>query len=435
MFKKILLISTALLLSTGVYAEEKTVEDDYNDWKANIQEDCSKNIRTGSICDIGNLVDGEANIVVTPQDPHWGEYRNAAYIEALTDAYVKFAREISLTHFTEVTTELGKNNPNIKISAKDKIDVIGDKMLAMMEGKLDAELREMDIDPDQFRATPEIEKKVLLFKRTVIDSVSKAMGEVSGLIPYQTFEGPNDKNIYTIKVALLKDPEKISVIKSLFIHKDKIQPNALRKNATSIYERFVKNLSKEKLYENLGVRATYDEEGYPTFISYGQWKIDESFDMISGSMNKDFAKDQARMVAEDGFALFFDVSTTSTTQRTHTIDRQKYMEYVKNGVTIEDYIKQSASSAVESLTKTKTRGGFTNFPGIREIHNWTYKHPENGHRFYGVVLMWSPKTAKAANAIKNIKPKSLSEMNGSQNSSEATSQFSNRVIRGIESDF
>ena len=57
MFKKILLISTALLLSAGVYAEEKTVEDDYNDWKANIQEDCSKNIRTGSICDIGNLVE------------------------------------------------------------------------------------------------------------------------------------------------------------------------------------------------------------------------------------------------------------------------------------------------------------------------------------------------------------------------------------------
>ena len=75
-----------------------------------------------------------------------------------------------------------------------------------------------------------------------------------------------------------------------------------------------------------------------------------------------------------------------------------------------------------------TRSQITNFAGIRELHSWSYIHPQLGHEVVGTILMWSPKTAAHAKGIKNAKATTTNSTPETYNPQESG------VQRGVEFD-
>ncbi|MDE5016676.1 hypothetical protein NAI44_09435, partial [Francisella tularensis subsp. holarctica] len=67
------------------------------------------------------------------------------------------------------------------------------KQMALDESKLDSQLKEQGLNPNDF-ATPEETKKALLSQHMTIKSLTTGFGNLSGLLPIKTFVVEKDGN-------------------------------------------------------------------------------------------------------------------------------------------------------------------------------------------------------------------------------------------------
>ncbi len=439
MFKKILLISTALLLSAGVYAEEKkvkTVEKQYEEWAASLKERCDKNGNVGAHCDESNLVYGDGFIAVSPQNPKWVNKRNDAYNEALVEAYIAYATEVNLRETTEILNSFNTDSedPELPSNQKDDFDVILDKIIAVTSGELDAKLIELGIDPNEYKKSPTTVKKDMLSEKLITKNIEKATSTLIGLIPYTTFEGLNDSNEHTIRVVLLKDSEKMDLLKSIYAYKEKVMPNTSKKAKTSVYDRFVKQLSKEELFRAFGTRMSYDEEGYPVLISYGQAGIEKSVGSLSKKLKTKSARKLAIKRARSGFSLLLNSNINYESQTFENSIEKEVKTIKQEGKMGVKSTQEVAESILKQSIKSRINADI-DFPGISTLHTWTYTHPQYKHNITGVVMMWSPKTAQNSKDMTDAQAKPVSELNSLNDVDERPSRISSEVIKGIESDF
>src|SRR5690606_36437559 len=108
-----------------------------------------------------------ATVMVKPESREWGNARVMDYKEAMMEAQANYIRFLGLSVKTESVKKMFSDPSNMpSFSAADlrstnKLAALFDKAVAVAGGKLDQQLDEMVINPEEFRAAP-AEKRATL---------------------------------------------------------------------------------------------------------------------------------------------------------------------------------------------------------------------------------------------------------------------------------
>ncbi|MBN2069149.1 MAG: hypothetical protein JW739_05880 [Opitutales bacterium] len=354
-----------------------------------------------------------AEVSVSPENPDWAKFRRNAYDKAVADIeaqYIKMQyQSIKAENVKELFANAAGEVPDFSYEdAGDpsKFGQILDKLLAVTEGKLDKELDELGVDKEQFARAPESQRHVMLSESLVKSTMVESMGSISGLIPVQTFEGFNEQKEHVIGVVCVVSPKLKQFAYDVLHRRGQIAPTD--RAGEDLYELF--SADDALLIDQFGVRKMIDEDGYPVLISFGQWSnSSRSENQTLVRKYRMAAKKQAEAQALNQLAMFLNGKTMVQSQS----DMGELFEEAYK-VHPDNYKEQDMVNSIIDTFHEKSRDvSKVNVSGLVPLYSWTVKHPDYGHEIVGVIMMWSPKTEKAARESREWKPGRTPSSSGS----------------------
>lgn len=349
-------------------------------------------------------VSGIAELSFDPTDSNYGDSLQLKYIEAVANAQASFItsvnQEIQDKMVSKVESNQGTDSHDIatekptegtQAATQAKID-------ALDEAEVDKKLREKGLDPDDYQS-PKEKRKVLGQATLTTETMTKAFGDLAGLIPVKTFfEQKYGKG--AIGVVLMYSPK----IRTLFeAIKRGETPMIVGKGGKSPRDLFV-GKSGYDLFPEFGIRLGFDENNKPYILSYGQGTY--TGPQIPGQSGANIAYQQADLMAKRSIAQA--MAGTMNTSTTLRMAQDAAVELVKN----ERSGKISQKTTNELSKQLRVNMGTsakTNIKGLTQVKRWSYQIPGTANKIYGVVYQWTPDLAEQAQAVVDYDYKTAKE--------------------------
>ncbi len=355
-----------------------------------------------------------APVMVQASSASWPEYRQMAYKEALLLAQQKYMEFLGVTvksrmlRHMQSDPEFPKFSPE-ELHSTSRFEELLDKGIALLGGKLDGMLKEQGIDPEKFASLPPSKQKDLLSRSVTEQTVRIARGELTGMIPVQTFEAQNSKGDHIVAVAVVASPAFKSFVAEVLSKKGDLKPNPKKVGGPSVRDQVV--MEKGELIHQFGIRRIYDEAGYPVLVSFGQGSNPYTGQDYQVRMeNRSLALEQAASSAYANFAFLFKahgmVNTESNNAATSKTVGKVEADSEGNSFESTEYVRTLINQYTSSV---EARGEVQNLPGVRKLHSWTYIHPQYGHEMVGVIYTWSPQASALAGSLKAPAQKAAGE--------------------------
>ncbi|ANS86449.1 hypothetical protein VSVS12_02700 [Vibrio scophthalmi] len=381
---------------------------------------------------------GSAEIAINRNDPRWTEFRTTALDKAVLETQKNYLKtlntEVENNMLYSRTSQAGLPTPTKEdFMNETKMASFLDKVVAVLEGKLDAELEEMGIDPKEFQAAPPSIKRDLFKESVVKEVVRVSYGDLAGMMVIKVYEEIRDSGQGTVGVVMALSAEKRDQVRAMVESKGQVSPNKAKANAkfTSVYEMLYNQ--NDSLYLKVGTQIIYDNEGYPMLVSYGQAGVTYAQSAQRRKLERQTAKTFADNNAWASLAQTYNLSgdfRSSTSEENQVSETEQFdlmAEGVRNkssGITNNLIKKVSESAAMTSSVQGMT--------GVSVEYEWRRKHPVIGHEMVGSVLVWHPKTIQSA--VNMASGKTAYELNtdadmsldgpaGSVNSAESEDMF------------
>lgn len=341
-------------------------------------------------------VSGIAQLSFDPTDSNYGDSLQLKYIEAVANAQASFItsinQEIKDQMVSKVVSNQGTESYNMdsekpeegtRAATQAKIDALNDV-------EVDQKLREKGLNPDDYQS-PKEKRKLLGQATLTTETMTKAFGDLAGLIPVKTFfEQKNGKG--AIGVVLMYSPK----IRTLFeAIKRGETPMIVGKGGKSPRDLFV-NKSGYDLFPEFGIRLGFDENNKPYILTYGQGTY--TGPQIPGQSGANMAYQQASLMAKRNVAQA--IAGTMNTSTTLRMAQEAAVDLVKNErngkITQKTTNELSKQLRVNMETNAKA-----NIKGLTQVKRWSYKVPGTANKIYGVVYQWTPELAEQAKAVIN----------------------------------
>jgi|GEM_PF-188314 hypothetical protein len=345
------------------------------------------------------------SVPVDITNPQWAKYRVIAYKKAFNKIKQDFLEasygEIAGDTLTEYFSDDSDNRMDFPKEsdprAKSKISEIFDKVVALSGAKLDAALKDLDIDPSAYDALP-VEARKKLFKDSFTEkSVKKSAGSLAGLMVIKTFEGKDSKGGYTIGVVAMYKKSLKQL--AMDIAKGR-EPMLTKKSGQGKMVSSYIPANKKSLSQSFGVRLVFDENNSPALISYGQWsymykgksqrKIDRGYEHALKKAKTESQKQIAQFMKST--AQFKEMEETSA------IEEETAILNPTDGVVR----SEDMSSMIDKVSSTMKVQFKADLKGIKVKKRESYKHP-SGHEIVMVVSVWSQKNVDQTDGIRNFK--------------------------------
>ncbi len=334
--------------------------------------------------------------------PGWIESRIVAFERAEMEAKAKIIRYLEESVTTKRLFSLlenaawsdGEINKVKELAeARDTLERLGKKSLALAEKSLDAVIAKLDpdYDPSQYEGKSPDELKVIaedLFRRKV---KSIAMRALIGVTPLYATEG-EEEGAYQVLVGVIWSPKLNRLAMSLLNDEYSIQPVKRGKPLSEAIP-----ADQLALLSTIGTRIVIDEHGDYVVMAYGQAQPRRtSHHRIPVALHqaKQIAANRARAAMinfiKEGLAL-----------RNEEISRELSQEFSDMTVGTETIRKYETSIKGKRIQ--------VKLHGLRVLKEWDLKHPVTGQKVAGAVVAWSPASSslsKRADAMMKAKPKS-----------------------------
>ena len=346
-----------------------------------------------------SVLRGTATVQVRSENPDWIQQRSLAYTEALLNAqadYVKNQRTVN-TNDTVATMfkAAGQEPPPYDNADKDngKTADLLRKLVGLASGKLDQELRELNIDPKQFEAMSEPQRHVQLQNKLSVRSTEKSFGELVGLTPTQTFERNDGKGNCTIGVVAVVSPALKEFAQQVLKQRGEFLPDPTRvQDIAKIYA------SKPALVRDFGVRRMFDEQGLPVIVSFAQWSSSYlGGDPVLAEEYRRAAREQAEQMADAQITDFLkgSIEFTRTSETGRTLEEAA--ERMQDGSVIQE---AATRTLLDAMAKTIRRQSSATLTGLQTLARWSLVHPDApSQHIIGVIRMWSAAGEKATRAL------------------------------------
>lgn len=341
---------------------------------------------------------GVGSIKLKPDDTKYGQARIAAFYRAYADAkgeFVKFrqqefitemAREFYLNDLPDIEIEIGK-----RAYLQERISILAEKALDLGEGYLNRLLRDLNIDPDQYRIAEKGKKESILYDAISLRNTRKAVSSLSGVRILMNFDDLDSVGV------LIAYNEKSEEIARQIARGDMISRRPSELVTSSIIKQLEKSFMNDEDYIKIqGVRIMEDESGEKVLVSFGQW-APEITNVTSSQLR------QARFQAAATFA-----NSNAMAELTNFINSTMVFEETTEMREIDDINRLTLGKRVEEISSYNighrvediiNQYGRVKLEGVTIIKEWSANDPKTGHIIVGCVLMWSPSTRDAALGI------------------------------------
>lgn len=328
--------------------------------------------------------------------PDFGKFRATAFDQAYGDALKSFVKSQSVqvssqtvsSFFQDSSTKAGEFKEELS-SGKSTLGALIDKVIALGDAITSDKLREHGIDPDQYNAADADKKKVLLsesFRKVTTERAAKSLG---GVVPLQTFIGQDGNGNESVGVLIMFSPKLQAVAEALRLG----QKPAMNKQGPPL-QKVIPLEDNAKLYDLLGVRVLFDENGV-VVVSYGQWANSYSGNdarLRSRYTNTAFAQAETQANAQISEFLNTNFSSEDYSETGEAMERA----LVKDGRS-GNIIEPDATSGIVDIRKeVAKRKTSALLKGASTLKRWTYTTPD-GHEIVGVVKTYSFANMEAAN--------------------------------------
>lgn len=333
-----------------------------------------------------------------PNNAQFGKALESAFAKSFLENQAQFVKARSLTIETETTSEFFNAAPaesefSLEDEEKGRFLRLGEKVFALTEAKLDSALRELGVSEDDIEKI-EPSKKVTTFKDSLArTSTAKAFGAVAGVLPIHNFTATDCQNgasVAVISVFSDKNLEFAQDVKSgkpILAEPDRASGESL---GAIVDEEIINN----EIMDIYGLRKTYDQNGYPSLVSYGQWSfVNAGNSQRKREMNRLAALTQAESNAKAQIANYLAGSAESVTETMTNDIAEEFAEVTRDG-----RIDESATNIIEKQLNLMSSKAKVTLTGIRVLNTWEQEHPmANGVTMVGSVVAWSPQFADAIN--------------------------------------
>ena len=365
-----------------------------------------------------------ASVMAKPESRDWGNARVMAYKEALLKAQAKYVEHLGVSVRTESVNRLFDDKTKMPsfseedLRASGKLGELFDKAVAVVGGKLDGELQEMGIDPEEFRAAPK-EKRARLFERSVAETtVTRARQTLTGVIPVKTFEANNEAGDHAVAVAIVASSKFRQFVHDITQSKGDIAADPAKASTQPLLQML--RSDKGALINEFGIRRMYDEQGYPVLVSFGQASNPyRGDDYQQRADNRELSYAAAKASSYANFAYLFNATGASEQAIGQKMSRQTTGVVRAEGQSISESEEQTQEFIQTVDREISARGNVSNLPGTRELFRWSEKHPLYGHEINGVVYLWHPLSEQNARGMRDFKPTRTAQ--GNQPAAQRTS--------------
>lgn len=368
---------------------------------------------------------GTAVVKVNPTDPTYAKELVIAYEKALLDLQAQFIMQTYGRAVTKTILDFYENDSTnaaefdpapvkAELQKSKNVKSIVEKFLAVVDKKLDVELKELGVDEEELQRAKTIQQQKQLFRDNFSKSmVKKAVQNISGLVPVQT-------KVVTQKTKV-GDAIQIGVIavmsqKTVQFAKDiaKRRTTHIKGKPKNIKDVLPKN-RKDYLNE-FGLRYLYDEQGRPMLLSYGRWSVVGQTKNPSKYLRKvQSAQDKARMFAEASIGEFM----KRNIQATQSVDVESLSEEIaektteinvtRGEVTAENENVREVEETIDRAFKKISAKSKFKLRGTSQIKRWK-QEDENGILHVGSVVTWTYTQLENANNIAKKQFKKNSEI-------------------------
>lgn len=345
------------------------------------------------------------SISVDVTNSQWGKYRVIAYKKAfnkikqdfLEDSYGSISGDTLTEYFSDDSDNKMEFPAESDPRAKSKTAEVWDKLVALSGAKLDAALKDLDVDPGEYNALPVEARKNLFRDNFTEKSVKKAAGSLSGLMVIKTFEGKDSKGGYTIGVVAMYKKS----LKQLAMDISQGREPMLSKKSGKgkVISSYIPK-SKKDLSQSFGVRLVFDENNAPALVSYGQWSY-----MYKGKSQKkkdrgyEHALKKAKTESQKQIAQFMKATAQfKQMEETSAIEEETAILSTGDGMVRSEDI----NSMIDKMSSTMDVRFDADLKGIKVKRRDSYKHP-SGHEIVMVTSVWSQKNVEQTKSIRNFK--------------------------------
>ena len=325
----------------------------------------------------------------------FGKSREMAYAKSFLDTQQQFIQRRSTSIQTETAAQYFDAAPSqedleFQQGKEGALARIGKKVFLLTEAKLNKALREAGVPEDKITEA-EFSRKVQTYRDSLTrKSVSKAFGELSGIVPVKNIEATDCNNLAAVATVSVFSGKTLSFVKDVITGRP-ILADADRAGQ-NLHDMVREEIDSGDIVYNFGLRRVYDEAGYPSFVSYGQWSY------VAGGLTprqrerkKRTAVTQAEQNARAAIAQFLNSSGQAVVQ---TLTEERVEEFVK--VFADRKEQASMTELVEKVLEDYSAKANVKVTGLRKLADWSMPYPDKPDvMLVGVVLSWSPRSADA----------------------------------------
>jgi len=395
------------LSSADVMANEnpQTLED----WKIDFEN--KFNVIMGMAEDGKTFFFGESIVKVNPLDPAYPKELVFSYDTAMLNLQSNFVMKTYGTLVVKSILDIFENDSTNadefepiklqKMAKEGKISLIIDKMLNVVDKKLDTLLIEQGVPVDEIQKRTEEQKKVLFKDNFRKIMMKKAFASMSGLVPVQT------KIITTSRFG--KKTVKLGVIAVMSDKTMQFAKDSSKRRATNVKGKpsSIKKIlpsTNEGFLDEIGLRYVYDKQGRPMLLSYGRWSVvGQTSNPARYERKIQLAKEKARMHAESYISDFMksniDVAQSNDAQSTSE-EIIKKISIIENNKEVIDSQKtrESINETLDIYFKKIQKKSSFKLRGTSQVKTWEAKD-KNGILHVGSVVIWSYSQLENANNI------------------------------------
>jgi hypothetical protein len=279
--------------------------------------------------------------------------------------------------------------------SKSKLESIYDKLVALTGAKLDEALKKLDVDPEEFKSKPPEQRKTTFMSRMTKTMLTEAIGDSTGLMPIQTFEGNDDAGNHVMGVITMYSP-KLKQLAYDIAHK---RAPLLKKNTGKALKEQIP-ADAETLSKQFGIRVLFNENGQPCVVSFGQWSHNETGKNIRKvERRRESATESAFDEANAAIVEFLNGNIMFNRER----EKGEYSEeaVVKNP---DGFIRrEDVDKIIDKMHSNLKMQAKADLAGITTANKWMYKSPY-GQELIGVVRVWTLDSTGTTNEVRKWKP-------------------------------
>lgn len=343
------------------------------------------------------------SVSLKPTDPQYGD----ALVNAFDKAMMKLQEKYLVIRFGKTTTEkvksfysdrstYAKDIPLPSLAEPDylkKIIAIFEKGLDVTEKKLDQELIELGVEPQELTKMSPKQKKDIFRDKFLKNTMRKASGSIAGLFPIQSNVITDSKGQSVVGIVAIASPKTIQIAKDITLQ---------RKSLISGKGRAIETLlpnTEEEFLGTLGVRLAYDQDGTPAIISYGiaSYRPDTGNDYIDDEL-KEEAKGDAISNADAQIAEIINGFMNATNERKRGEEIKTFVEREMRPDS--DTVEKTINNIIKITNNEAKSSAQTKLQGISTIKTWRHTVP-SGQKFVGAVRVWKYSTLAAVNSFNN----------------------------------